>query len=166
MSTSSLEQAILKISKVMEDFVGEQQKINSHLNEKIDNLESSINVRMREVYNDLSLRIEKVQDSIGKLTNLDIARGKRKLPPQPHHNLQGTNAKRSGKVLMIDTLVGIAMTTLWTNLPLKIIRFKMIKGEFSMKWVCTMLAKIEMEVKQRKQGAKMHKQSSQWNFAP
>ncbi|RVW14281.1 hypothetical protein CK203_095371 [Vitis vinifera] len=40
MSTSSLEQAILKISKVMEDFV------------------------------------EKVQDSIEKLTNLDIARGK------------------------------------------------------------------------------------------
>ncbi|RVW34493.1 hypothetical protein CK203_110304 [Vitis vinifera] len=54
MSTSSLEQAILKISKVMEDFVG----------------------------------------------------GKRKLPPQPHHNLQGTNAKRSRKVLKIDTLVG------------------------------------------------------------
>ncbi|RVW72114.1 hypothetical protein CK203_054778 [Vitis vinifera] len=70
MSTSSLEQAILKISKVMEDFV------------------------------------EKVQDSIEKLTNLDIARGKRKLPPQPHHNLQGTNAKRSRKVLKIDTLVG------------------------------------------------------------
>ncbi|RVW40872.1 hypothetical protein CK203_094274 [Vitis vinifera] len=128
MSTSSLEQAILKISKVMEDFVGEQQKINSHLNDKIDNLESSMNVRMEGVYNDLSLRIEKVQDSIEKLTNLDIARGKRKLPPQPHHNLQGTNAKRSRKVLKIDTLVGIAMTTLWTNLPLKIIRFKMIKG--------------------------------------
>ncbi|RVW78307.1 hypothetical protein CK203_055773 [Vitis vinifera] len=106
MSTSSLEQAILKISKVMEDFVGEQQKINSHLNEKIDNMESSMNVRMEGVYNDLSLRIEKVQDSIEKLTNLDIARGKRKLPPQPHHNLQGTNAKRSRKVLMIDTLVG------------------------------------------------------------
>nr|CAN78515.1 hypothetical protein VITISV_017334 [Vitis vinifera] len=106
MSTSSLEQAILKISKVMEDFVGEQQKINSHLNEKIDNLESSINVRMEGVYNDLSKRIEKVQDSIEKLTNLDIARGKRKLPPQPHHNLQGTNAKRSRKVLKIDTLVG------------------------------------------------------------
>ncbi|RVW88281.1 hypothetical protein CK203_038724 [Vitis vinifera] len=66
MSTSSLEQAILKISKVMEDFVGEQQKINSHLNEKIDNLESSMNVRMEGVYNDLSLRIEKVQNSIEK----------------------------------------------------------------------------------------------------
>ncbi|RVW44934.1 hypothetical protein CK203_077885 [Vitis vinifera] len=70
MSTSSLEQAILKINKVMETL------------------------------------IEKVQDSIEKLTNLDIARGKRKLPPQPHHNLQGTNAKISRKVLMIDTLVG------------------------------------------------------------
>ncbi|KAL6347577.1 hypothetical protein AAG906_026103 [Vitis piasezkii] len=174
MSTSSLEQAILKISKVMEDFVGEQQKINSHLNEKIDNLESSINVRMEGVYNDLSLRIEKVQDSIEKLTNLDIARGKRKLPPQPHHNLQGTNAKRSRKVLMIDTLVGDCYDnfmdqpsienhkTKWEGC-----QFCLGSGEFSMKWVCdTMLTKIEMEVKQRKQGAKMHKQSSQWNFAP
>ncbi|RVW33948.1 hypothetical protein CK203_082934 [Vitis vinifera] len=134
MSTSSLEQAILKISKVMEDFV------------------------------------EKVQDSIEKLTNLDIARGKRKLPPQPHHNLQGTNAKRSRKVLKIDTLVGDFYDNSMDQLPLKIIRFKMtkgylnplkhpllqgreekripldqmgrmpilfgIQGEFSMKWVC------------------------------
>ncbi|RVW27003.1 hypothetical protein CK203_100481 [Vitis vinifera] len=125
---TSFDKPFLKISKVMEDFVGEQQKINSHLNEKIDNMESSINVRMEGVYNDLSLRIEKVQDSIEKLTNLDIARGKRKLPPQPHHNLQGTNAKRSRKVLKIDTLVGIAMTTLWTNFPLKIIRYDACKN--------------------------------------
>ncbi|KAL6347237.1 hypothetical protein AAG906_013673 [Vitis piasezkii] len=164
MSTSSLEQAILKISKVMEDFVGEQQKINSHLNEKIDNLESSINVRMEGVYNDLSLRIEKIQDSIEKLTNLDIARGKRKLPPQPHHNLQGTNAKRSRKVLMIDTLVGDCYDHFMDQPSIE-----NHKGEFSMKWVLFMqvhACKIEMEVKQRKQGAKMHKQSSRWNFAP
>ncbi|RVW19113.1 hypothetical protein CK203_095151 [Vitis vinifera] len=128
MSTSSLEQAILKISKVMEDFVGEQQKINSHLNEKIDNMESSINVRMEGVYNDLSLRIEKVQDSIEKLTNLDIARGKRKLPPQPHHNLQGNNAKRSRKVLKIDTLVGDCYDNSMDQPSIEIIRFKMTKG--------------------------------------
>ncbi|RVW24088.1 hypothetical protein CK203_091322 [Vitis vinifera] len=144
MSTSSLEQAILKISKVMEDFVGEQQKINSHLNEKIDNLESSINVRMEGVYNDLSLRIEKVQDSIEKLTNLDIARGKRKLPPQPHHNLQGTNAKRSRKVLKIDTLVGDCYDNSMDQPSIE-----NHKGEFSMKWVCMMLAKIEVVVKTR-----------------
>ncbi|RVW89402.1 hypothetical protein CK203_046880 [Vitis vinifera] len=105
MSTSSLEQAILKISKVMEDFVGEQQKINSHLNEKIDNLESSINVRMEGVYNDLSLRIEKVQDSIEKLTNLDIARGKRKLPPQPTITFKEPMQKDQGKFKMTKRLL-------------------------------------------------------------
>ncbi|KAL6340887.1 hypothetical protein AAG906_031998 [Vitis piasezkii] len=57
MSTFSLEQAILKISKVMEDFVGEQQKINSHLNEKIDNLESSINAPRVGVATMVMLRI-------------------------------------------------------------------------------------------------------------
>ncbi|KAL6313485.1 hypothetical protein AAG906_005432 [Vitis piasezkii] len=164
MSTSSLEQAILKISKVMEDFVGEQQKINSHLNEKIDNLESSINVRMEGVYNDLSLKIEKVQDSIEKLTNLDIARGKRKLPPQPHHNLQGTNAKRSRKFKMIKGYLNPLKHPLLQGREEKRIPLDQmgrmpilfgIQGEFSMKWVC-----------EGKQGAKMHKQSSRWNFAP
>ncbi|KAL6323886.1 hypothetical protein AAG906_005883 [Vitis piasezkii] len=133
MSTSSLEQAILKLSKVMEDFVGEQQKINSHLNEKIDNLESSINVRMEGVYNDLSLRIEKVQDSIEKLTNLDIARGKRKLPPQPHHNLQGTNAKRSRKVIHFSEE---EKRNEFLGPNGKDANFVWDPGEFSMKWVC------------------------------
>ncbi|KAL6312933.1 hypothetical protein AAG906_041169 [Vitis piasezkii] len=159
MSTSSLEQAILKISKVMEDFVGEQQKINSHLNEKIDNLESSINVRMEGVYNDLSLRIEKVQDSIEKLTNLDIAMRKRKLPPQPHHNLQGTNAKRSRKVLMIDTLVGDCYDNFmdqpsienhkkripWTKW--EGCQFCLGSGEFNMKWVCEKTRKTGRKTK-------------------
>ncbi|RVW71732.1 hypothetical protein CK203_057111 [Vitis vinifera] len=92
MSTSSLEQAILKISKVMEDFV------------------------------------EKVQDSIEKLTNLDIARGKRKLPPQPHHNLQETNAKRSRKMLKIDTLVGDCYDNSMDQPSIENHKFKMIKG--------------------------------------
>ncbi|RVW12681.1 hypothetical protein CK203_113894 [Vitis vinifera] len=186
MSTSSLEQAILKISKVMEDFVGEQQKINSHLNEKIDNLESSINVRMEGVYNDLSLRIEKVQDSIEKLTNLDIAKGKRKLPPQPHHNLQGTNAKRSRKVLKIDTLVGDCYDNSMDQPSIENHKVQDDKGlpepfkastspgkrretnslgpngkDANFVWdprgiqheVGTMLAKIEMEVKQRIQSS-------------
>ncbi|KAL6340754.1 hypothetical protein AAG906_027905 [Vitis piasezkii] len=108
-----------------------------------------------------------------------------------------TNAKRSRKVLKIDTLVGDcydnsmdqpsienhkvqddkglpepfkASTSPWkrreTNSLDQMGRMPIlfgIQGEFSMN---TMLAKIEMEVKQRKQGAKMHKQSSRWNFAP
>ena len=86
-----MEQAILKLSKVVEDFVGEQRKVNSHLNERIDNLESSMNEKMDGIYHNLSLKIDGLQDSIEKLTILDIARGKRKLPPQPHHNLRKTN---------------------------------------------------------------------------
>ncbi|KAL6310983.1 hypothetical protein AAG906_019982 [Vitis piasezkii] len=122
MSTSSLEQPILKISKVMEDFV------------------------------------EKVQDSIEKLTNLDIARGKRKLPPQPHHNLQGTNAKISRKVLKIDTLVGDCYDNSMDQPSIENHKHPLlqgreekripldqmgrmpvlfgIQGEFSMTWVC------------------------------
>ncbi|KAL6329150.1 hypothetical protein AAG906_011603 [Vitis piasezkii] len=145
MSTSSLEQAILKISKVMEDFVEAHQSRHS--------------------------------------------KGKGSFLLNPTITFKEPMQK-SRKVLKIDTLVGIAMTTLWTNLSLKIIRFKMIKGypnplkhpllqeekrnEFPwtkwegcqffgilLKCSCRYDAcKIEMEVKQRKQGAKMHKQSS------
>ncbi|KAL6314235.1 hypothetical protein AAG906_012591 [Vitis piasezkii] len=127
---------------------------------------------MEGVYNDLSLRIEKVQDSIEKLTNLDIARGKRKLPPQPHHNLQGTNSKE--KESMIKGYLN----------PLKhpLLREEK-RNEFlgpngkdaNSVWDpwgiqhevgVYMLSKIEMEVKRGNRGAKMHKQSSRWNFAP
>nr|CAN81697.1 hypothetical protein VITISV_005747 [Vitis vinifera] len=107
MSTSSLEQAILKISKVMEDFVSEQQKINSHLNEKIDNLESSINV----------------QDDKGlpEPFKASTSPGKRR-----ETNSLGPNGKDANFV--------------WDPGG--------IQHE-----VGTMLAKIEMEVKQRKQGS-------------
>ncbi|KAL6349750.1 hypothetical protein AAG906_001637 [Vitis piasezkii] len=91
MSTSSLEQAILKISKVLEDFD------------------------------------RKVQDSIEKLTNLDIARGKGSFLLNPTITFKEPMQKIKESVE--DQHFGeIAMTTLWTNLPLKTIRFKMIKG--------------------------------------
>ncbi|RVW12763.1 hypothetical protein CK203_108636 [Vitis vinifera] len=66
MSTSSLEQAILKISKVIEDFVGEQQKINSHLNEKIDNLESSINYQVSGVLKTRGISLLRSMPIIGR----------------------------------------------------------------------------------------------------
>ncbi|KAL6310924.1 hypothetical protein AAG906_041165 [Vitis piasezkii] len=146
---------------------------------------------MEGVYNDLSLRIEKVQDSIEKLTNLDIAREKRKLPPQPHHNLQGTNAKRSRKVFkMIKGYLNPLKHPLLRGreekrIPLDQMGRMPILNEFlgpngkdahfvwdpwgiqhEVVFMQVHACKIEMEVKQRKQGAKMHKQSSRWNFAP
>ena len=51
---SNLEQAIVNLSKVMGDFVGEQKSINSQLNKKINKVESTLNKRMDGMQNDLS----------------------------------------------------------------------------------------------------------------
>ncbi|RVW22985.1 hypothetical protein CK203_093640 [Vitis vinifera] len=69
--TSSVEQAIVNLSKVMGDFVGEQKAINSQLHQKIENVESSQIKRMDGMQNDLSQKIDNIQYSISRLTNLN-----------------------------------------------------------------------------------------------
>ncbi|RVW58854.1 hypothetical protein CK203_101797 [Vitis vinifera] len=68
--TSSVEQAIVNLSKVMGDFVGEQKAINSQLHQKIEMLRV---LKLREwmgMQNDLSQKIDNIQYSISRLTNL------------------------------------------------------------------------------------------------
>ncbi|RVW28488.1 hypothetical protein CK203_113670 [Vitis vinifera] len=72
--TSSVEQAIVNLSKVMGDFVGEQKAINSQLHQKIENVESSRIKRMEGMQNDLSQKIDNIQYSISRLTNLNTLR--------------------------------------------------------------------------------------------
>ncbi|RVW63258.1 hypothetical protein CK203_058635 [Vitis vinifera] len=72
--TSSVEQAIVNLSKVMGDFVGEQKEINSQLHQKIENVESSQIKRMDGMQNDLSQKIGNIQYSISRLTNLNTLR--------------------------------------------------------------------------------------------
>ncbi|RVW31950.1 Retrovirus-related Pol polyprotein from transposon 17.6 [Vitis vinifera] len=72
--TSSVEQAIVNLSKVMGDFVGEQKAINSQLHQKIENVESSQIKRMDGMQNDLSQNIDNIQYSISRLTNLNTLR--------------------------------------------------------------------------------------------
>ena len=55
---SNLEQAMMNLNKVIEDFVGAQKSINAHLSQRIDSVESSLNKRMDEVQNDLSQKIQ------------------------------------------------------------------------------------------------------------
>ena len=45
-STSPVEQAILNLSKVVGDFVGEQKTVNVQLNQRVDIVESTLNKRM------------------------------------------------------------------------------------------------------------------------
>ena len=51
---SNLEQAIMNLSKVVGDFMGDQKSINAQLNQIIDSVESTLNKRMDRMQNDLS----------------------------------------------------------------------------------------------------------------
>ncbi|RVW60113.1 hypothetical protein CK203_086574 [Vitis vinifera] len=77
---SSVEQAIANLSKVMNDFVGEQRAINSQLHQKIENVESSLNKRMDGMQNDLYHKIDNIQYSISRLTNLNTVNEKGNSP--------------------------------------------------------------------------------------
>ncbi|RVW66240.1 hypothetical protein CK203_066346 [Vitis vinifera] len=89
--TSSVEQAIVNLSKVMGDFVGEQKAINSQLHQKIENVESSQIKRMDGMKNDLSQKIDNIQYSISRLTNLNTVNEKGKFPSQPSQNPKGVH---------------------------------------------------------------------------
>ena len=89
--TSSVEQAIVNLSKVMGDFVGEQKAINSQLHQKIENVESSQIKRMDGMQNDLSQKIDNIQYSISRLTNLNTVNEKGKFSSQPSQNPKGVH---------------------------------------------------------------------------
>ena len=68
--TSSVEQAILNLSKAVGDFVGEQRSINNQLNQRIDNVETTFNKRMDGLHSNITQKIDNMQLYISKLTNL------------------------------------------------------------------------------------------------
>ncbi|RVW12776.1 hypothetical protein CK203_108797 [Vitis vinifera] len=69
---SNLEQAIVNLSKVMGDFIGDQKSINAQLSQRIDNLDKKMDGRQ----NDLSQKIDNLQYSISRLTNLNTVQEK------------------------------------------------------------------------------------------
>ncbi|KAL6321771.1 hypothetical protein AAG906_035289 [Vitis piasezkii] len=54
--TSNLEQAIVNLSKVVGDFVGDQKSINAQLNQRIDSMEKGESSKVREVKAVITLR--------------------------------------------------------------------------------------------------------------
>ncbi|RVW88287.1 hypothetical protein CK203_038722 [Vitis vinifera] len=73
---SNLEQAIVNLSKVVGDFVGDQKSINAQLSQRIDSVENTLNKRMDGMQNDLSQKIDNLQYSISRLTNLNTVQEK------------------------------------------------------------------------------------------
>ncbi|KAL6312025.1 hypothetical protein AAG906_027216 [Vitis piasezkii] len=86
---SNLEQAIVNLSKVVGDFVGDQKSINAQLSQRIDSVENTLNKMMDGMQNDLSQKIDNLQYSISRLTNLNTVQEKGRFPSQPHQNPKG-----------------------------------------------------------------------------
>nr|CAN77096.1 hypothetical protein VITISV_015743 [Vitis vinifera] len=72
---SNLEQAMMNLNKVMEDFVEAKKSINAQLSQRIDSVESSLNKKMDEVQNDLSQKIDNLQDSISSIHEMEAQEG-------------------------------------------------------------------------------------------
>ncbi|RVW60225.1 hypothetical protein CK203_097075 [Vitis vinifera] len=107
---SSLEQAIVNLSKVVGDFVGDQKSINSQLSQRIDSVENTLNKRMDGMQNDLSQKIDNLQYSISRLTNLNTVQEKGRFPSQPHQNPKGiyeveTHEGESSQVRDVKALI-------------------------------------------------------------
>ncbi|RVW81881.1 hypothetical protein CK203_050811 [Vitis vinifera] len=111
---SSLEQAMVNLSKFVGDFIGAQKSINAQLSQRIDSVESSLIKRMDEVQNDLSQKIIILQDSISRLANLNTMQEKENSPSQPYQHSKGIHVVEAQKgessmvkeVKMVITLSG------------------------------------------------------------
>ncbi|RVW59054.1 hypothetical protein CK203_111541 [Vitis vinifera] len=68
---SSLEQAIVNLSKVVGDFVGDQKSINAQLSQRIDSVENTLNKMMDGCKMTYLKKIDNLQYSISRLTNLN-----------------------------------------------------------------------------------------------
>ncbi|RVW58830.1 hypothetical protein CK203_104022 [Vitis vinifera] len=89
---SNLEQVMMNLNKVMEDFVEAQKSINAQLSQRIslpDRVESSLNKKMDGVQHDLSQKIDNLQDSISRFANLNTVQEKENYPSQPYQNSKG-----------------------------------------------------------------------------
>ncbi|KAL6335134.1 hypothetical protein AAG906_027194 [Vitis piasezkii] len=93
--SSSLEQAIANLSKVVGDFVGNQEATNAQVNQRIDRVESMLNKRMDGMQNDMNQKFDNIQYSISRLTNLNTLQEKGRFPSQPHQNPKGVHEVES-----------------------------------------------------------------------
>ncbi|RVX18692.1 hypothetical protein CK203_006838 [Vitis vinifera] len=103
---SNLEQAMMNLNKVMEDFVEARKSMNAQLSQRIDSVESSLNKKRDEVQNDLSQKIDNLQDSISRFANLNTMQEKENSPSQPHQNQKGIHemeAKEGDKEVDLPT---------------------------------------------------------------
>ncbi|RVW83972.1 hypothetical protein CK203_047320 [Vitis vinifera] len=83
---SLVEQAIVNLSKILGDFIGDQKNINIQVNQRIDHVETSFNQKFDSLQTNLTQRIDNMQLAISKLTNMHTVQEKGKFSSQPQQN--------------------------------------------------------------------------------
>ena len=66
---SPVEQAILNLSKLVDNFIEEQRTVTVQANQKTDTVESSLNKRIVGLQSEMEQKLDNLQYSISKLTN-------------------------------------------------------------------------------------------------
>ncbi|KAL6334680.1 hypothetical protein AAG906_021232 [Vitis piasezkii] len=86
--SSSIEQAITNLSKVVGDFVGKQEATNARVDQRIDRMENMLNKRMDGMQNDMNQNLitSKIQSRAYKF---EYTARKGRFPSQPHQNPKG-----------------------------------------------------------------------------
>ena len=55
-----VEQAIVNLSKILEDFISDQKNINTQINQRIDHVETSFNKKFDSLQTNLTQKIDNV----------------------------------------------------------------------------------------------------------
>ena len=109
-SSSSIEQAMLNLSKVVGNFVEEQEGINVQLAQRIDTVESTLNKIIDGLESNLSQKSYNLQYSITKINNLLEVQERGRFPsqtlpnPKGFHEVGSSSNSRMDEVKAIVTL--------------------------------------------------------------
>ncbi|KAL6311403.1 hypothetical protein AAG906_035567 [Vitis piasezkii] len=93
--SSSIEQIVANLSKVVGDFVEKQEAINARVDQRMDRMENGLNKRIDGMQNDMNQKFDNIQYSISRLTNLNTLQEKGRFPSQPHQNPKGVHEVES-----------------------------------------------------------------------
>ena len=108
-TSSTVEQAIVNLSKVVGEFVEELKGINVQLAQRIDTVEITLNKKIDGLKSDLNQKIDNLQYSITRITNLLEVQEKGRFPAQTQPNPRGVHeiGSASNPALRMDEVKAV-----------------------------------------------------------
>ncbi|RVW12755.1 hypothetical protein CK203_108645 [Vitis vinifera] len=98
---SLVEQAVVNLSKILGDFIGDQKNINTQINQRIDHVETSFNKKFDSLQTNLTQKIDNMQLPISKLTSMHTMQEKENSLHKPNKiQVEPMKLERQVKVLL------------------------------------------------------------------